>query len=89
MNEMLKSYSMYDEPLLSTRVLYSRKLLREKTFGNFEVLWLFTKVVSAKFGRVVSFDGMSEQSMKAFTATIIFFPDSQVFSLESFSLYGS
>ena len=28
--------------------MYSRKLLREKTFVNFEVLWLFTKVFFTK-----------------------------------------
>ena len=34
---------------------YSRKLLREKTFANFVVLWLFAKIFSAKFGGVASF----------------------------------
>ena len=34
---------------------YSGKLLREKTFTNFAVLWLFVKVFSTKFGGVVSF----------------------------------
>lgn len=29
---------------------YSRKILREKTFTNSEVLWLFKKIFSAKFG---------------------------------------
>ena len=29
---------------------YSGKLLREKTFANFAVLWLFMKVFSVKFG---------------------------------------
>ena len=29
---------------------YSRKLSKEKTFGNFTVLWLFAKVFSTKFG---------------------------------------
>ena len=33
---------------------YSGKLLREKTFANFTVLWLFAKVFSAKFGGVAS-----------------------------------
>ena len=32
------------------RIPYSGKLLREKTFANFEVLWPFAKVFSAKFG---------------------------------------
>ena len=31
-------------------VPYSGKLLREKTFVNFTVLWLYTKVFSARFG---------------------------------------
>ena len=39
-------------------ILNSGKLSREKTFVNFEVLWLFVKVFSAKFG------GMVEQSAK-------------------------
>ena len=33
-----------------SRVPYSGKLLREKTFANFAVLWLYAKVFSAKFG---------------------------------------
>ena len=32
---------------------YSGKLLREKTFATFAVLWLFAKVISVKFGGVV------------------------------------
>ena len=36
-------------------ISYSGKLLREKTFANFAVLWLVAKVFSAKFGGVVSF----------------------------------
>ena len=39
---------------------YSGKLSREKTFMNFEVLWLFVKVFSAKFGGVTSFGGNSK-----------------------------
>ena len=31
-------------------ISYSGKLLREKTFVNFTVLWLVAKVFSAKFG---------------------------------------
>ena len=37
------------------RLLYSGKFSREKTFTNFVVLWLFSKVFSAKFGSVASF----------------------------------
>ena len=39
-------------------LLYSGKLLREKTFA---VLWLFVKVFSVRFGGVVSF-GMAKAS---------------------------
>ena len=35
-------------------VPYSGKLLREKTFANFTVLWLFVKVFSVKFGGMAS-----------------------------------
>ena len=42
-------------PCHSSKVLYSEKLSREKTFINFVVLWLFTKVFSAKFGGMASF----------------------------------
>ena len=45
-------------------LLYSGKLWREKTFVNFTVLWLFVKVLSAKFGGVVSFGSTSKQSVK-------------------------
>ena len=35
--------------------LSTGKLLREKTFTNFTVVWLFAKVFSVNFGGVVSF----------------------------------
>ena len=54
-------------------VPYSEKLLRDKTFVNFEVLWLFTKVFSAKFGGVASFGGSSEQSAKVFSTNFFLF----------------
>ena len=38
-----------------THIPYSRKLLREKTFTNFTVLWLFAKVLSVKFVGVAYF----------------------------------
>ena len=41
----------------SMKITYSEKLSREKTFANFEVLGLFAKVFSAKFGGVASFGG--------------------------------
>ena len=37
------------------QIPYSGKLSREKTFANFMVLWLFTKVFSTNFGSMVSF----------------------------------
>ena len=43
------------------RILYSGKLLREKTFANFTDLWLFTQVFSAKFGGVAPF-GVAQAS---------------------------
>ena len=36
-------------------IAYSWKLPWEKTFANFTVLWLFTKVFSSKFGGMVPF----------------------------------
>ena len=32
---------------------YNGKILGEKTFANFEVLWLFEKVFSANFGACI------------------------------------
>ena len=70
---------------------YSRKLLKEITFVNFIVLWLFVKFLSMKFGgRGVLWHGMSEQSTKVFSAKIVVFPHSQkFFSLASFPLYSN
>ena len=34
----------------SSNILCSGKPLREKTFANFAVLWLYVKVFSARFG---------------------------------------
>ena len=56
---------------------YSRKLLREKTFANFVVLWLYVKVFSMKFGGVASF----------VTAKIIFFTNSRKFFSSKVSRY--
>ena len=63
---------------------YSGKLLREKTFVNFEVLWLFAKVFSAKFGDVVSFGGTSEQSTKVFSVKMFFPPICESFLPQKF-----
>ena len=55
----------------------SRKLLREKTFVNFEVLLLFMEVFSANFGGVASIGSTSKQAVKVFSAKILFFTNSQ------------
>ena len=67
---------------------YSGKLPREKTFANFKVLPLFVKVFSAKLGGMASFGSdTSEQSVKVFSAKILFPPNlAKVFSLESLLL---
>ena len=70
-----------------TIVLYSGKLLRKKTFANFEVLWLFMKFFFVKFGGVAIFGATSEQSPKIFSAKILL--SSKVFFRESFPLHGS
>ena len=36
-------------------------------FANFEVLWLFAKVFSMKFGHVASFDSTSEKFVEVFS----------------------
>ena len=58
---------------------YSGKLLREKTFANFAVLWLFTKVFSAKFGGIVSFVRHKQAGCESF------FPRKSYFSPIQFS----
>ena len=40
--------------------------MREITCANIKVLWLFAKVLSAKFGSVAFFGGSSEQSAKIY-----------------------
>ena len=37
-------------------------------FANFEVLWLFAKVFSMKFGHVASFDSTSEKFVEVFSS---------------------
>ena len=63
---------------------HSGKLSREKLM-KFEVLSLFAKVFSKKFGSMASFGGTNEQSVKVFPAKIHRF--AEVFSHESFPLY--
>ena len=68
---------------------YSGKLLREKTFTNFAVLWLFAKVFPVKFGGLVSL-GAAQMGIpqKFLCKNCIFHQFVKVFSLESFPLYS-
>ena len=68
------------------KILYSGKLLREKTFANSVVLWLFTKVFFAKFGGVASLAVAKESNPRKFFR--IFNQFAKVFSLKSFPLYS-
>ena len=61
---------------------YSRKLSVEKIFLNLEILWLFAKVFSAKFGMWHLFSGISKQSVK------LFYHFAKVFSCKIFLLCG-
>ena len=64
---------------------YSGKLLREKTFANFAVLWLFAKVFSAKIGGVAP---LVLQSAQVFSAKIVFFTNPRKFSPSKVSCYA-
>ena len=71
------------------QILYSRKLSREKTFANFAVLRLFTKVFSVKFGGVASLCAEKRAIRESFLReNRIFHQFAKVFSLESFLLYS-
>ena len=84
MDQYINSFMNKFSPV-DTCIPYSGKLLREKTFTNFEVLWLLTKVFSANFGGVVSVGGTSEAIHDSFLRTNhIFHHFTRVFSLESF-----
>ena len=61
------------------RVLYGGKFLKEKTFMNSEILWLFAKVFSAKFWHMASFGGTSEQSTRVSHENLSFHQLSKVF----------
>ena len=50
-----------------SKIPYSGKLLSEKTFANFAVLWLFRKVFSKKFGSVVSFGTAKVSNLEYFS----------------------
>ena len=51
----------------------SQKLSREKTFANFEVLWLFMKVFSVKFWGVPSFSTAKASNQWKFPPQIFLF----------------
>ena len=72
--------------LMVRKILYSGKFLREKTFTNFVVLWLFTKAFSVEFGGVASFAVAKESNPRKFFR--IFNQFAKVFSLESFLLFS-
>ena len=68
---------------------YSRKLLREETFANFAVLWLFVKVISTKFGAWHPLARHRQAIHESFLCeNHIFHQFANVFFLESFPLYG-
>ena len=52
---MKEEWRMVDLMISSKKLPYSEKLLREKTFTNFTVLWLCMKVFSVKFAAMASF----------------------------------
>ena len=69
---------------------YSGKLSREKTVADFVVLWLFTKVFSAKFWGGASFGTAKASNPRKFSLRKSYFHQSvKVFSFESFPLYGT
>ena len=67
---------------------YSGKLSGEKTFMNFAVLWLYTKVFSAKFGAWHPLAQQKRAIHESFLCENCIFHQ-KVFSLESFPLYGT
>ena len=66
---------------------YSKKLSREKTFANFVVLWLFMKVVSAKFWGVASFGAAKQAIRESLLRKFVVFTNSRKFSPSKVSRY--
>ena len=66
--------------LLLTDIPYSGKLSREKTFINFTVWWLFTKVFLWNLGVWHLWHCKSKQSTKVFSVKIVVFTNSRKFS---------
>ena len=73
--------------MAACQIPYSGKLSRKKTFANFAVLWLFAKVFSWSLGAWRLWRGTSEQSVKVFSAKIVFFANSRKFSPSKVSRY--
>ena len=80
-------YSLVDEAVGD--IPYSGKLSRKKTFVNFAVLCLFTKVFFVKFGGVASLARHKLAIRESFLRkNRIFHQFAKVFSLKIFPLYG-
>ena len=77
---------------MSNIIPYSGKLLREKTFANFEVREPSAKVFSTKFwGMPHPLMFGFKQSVKVFSVkfSLPIYGFAKVFSLESLTIYGS
>jgi len=68
-------------------VSYSAKLLREKTFANFAVLWVFAKVFFVKFGGRHPLAWQKQGIRKSFSVKIVLFTNLQKFSPSKVSRY--
>ena len=80
----------YTLPTLHHNYCIAENFWGEKTLANFAVLWLFAKVFSAKFGGMVSFGTAWASNPQKFSPRKSYFHQfAQVFSLESFPLYGT
>ena len=80
-----RGHVITSSPKLS-QLPYSGKLLREKTFAIFAVLWLFVKVFSTKFGGVVSFGTAKASNPRKFSPRKSHFsPISETFLPRKFS----
>ena len=73
--------------LLESFVSFSK---RENFLANFVVLWLFVKIFSTKLGSVVFFGtAKASNPQKFLRKNRIFDQFMKVFSLKSFTLYGT
>ena len=79
-----KSHARYSWLLDVSQPPWQQKTFKGENFCKFEVLWLFAKVFSVKFGGVASFCGTSKQSAKVFSAKIFFPPIHESLLLRKF-----